>query len=221
MFNEIIQRYKNITKDKDWIVKIIIGGLFLYIPILGWAISFGFILDLLEDVKEKREIELPKWQNFEKLFMEGLPLGIIFFLIIILNMVVNAVIPCFGWLIGLFISIIAPLIVVIFAYRYKELRSWSEALMPSAIIESTKKIFKESFPLLLVFAVANFISIITCCFLVIPIFYSMTVFYPMLGEIYLKSIQTPASADDITNYQDQNKPSDSTSNTSSSEENKK
>jgi hypothetical protein len=203
MLNDIIERYKRVTRDEDWIVKILLGGLFCYIPVLGHAVAFGFIMDLLEDLREQREVKLPRWQNLEKLFLDGLPMALMALVLGVAIFLVNFVvswIPCFGFLAGMILalafSLIMPALLVIFAFRRMELQNWQEAMNPTMLIEEIQKKFQDYLPVLLLLWVCSLASLfVGCCGILapFPLFYTAVVFYPMIGEIYLKE-ESPGAA---------------------------
>ena len=70
-------------EDKDWIVKILIGGgilllglifsWLLFIPLIAAsAILVGYMLAALRNTYEGRPTPLPEWQNFGDLFVRGI-----------------------------------------------------------------------------------------------------------------------------------------------------
>ncbi|MBN2144675.1 MAG: DUF4013 domain-containing protein [Candidatus Aureabacteria bacterium] len=202
MFDKIIQRFKEIPKEEGWIIKVLIGGLVLYIPILN-AVSFGYIMDLLEDVKEKREVKLPGWQNLEKLFMTGLPLSIFMLVLSLVQFIISSILgliacigPIISFAINLAILFLTPLLVLILAYRLIELRNWKEAMNWGIVLEEIQKNYKEYLPFLLGFLICIPVSFIAgCCVLfAIPYFYAMIGIYPLMGEVYVKLHGNSAAA---------------------------
>lgn len=209
MFSNIIERFKAVTKEENWLVKILIGGLLLYIPILGHAVVFGFLMDLIQNVKEKKPLQMPKWQNIEKFFMEGIPLALLSFGLAIVLMGCSFILgflPCLGLIVNLLLSIafgiILPAILVISALRLRETSKWQTALEPGALIEDLKKDFKEYLPILIPYFIFSFVAVIIGCCGVLapfPLFYTMVVFFPMLAEVYVKShSELPAAEVDQT-----------------------
>ena len=70
-------------EDKDWIVKILIGGGIMLLGILfSWvllipliaaiAILLGYTLQVLKNIYENNPTPLPKWENFGELFTRGI-----------------------------------------------------------------------------------------------------------------------------------------------------
>ncbi|MSP12313.1 MAG: DUF4013 domain-containing protein [Chloroflexi bacterium] len=58
-------------RDKDWIVKILIGGVFTIIPFLNF-ISEGFYVDLMRKRSEGDDVDLPSFDNMGDQFVRGL-----------------------------------------------------------------------------------------------------------------------------------------------------
>lgn len=74
-------------EDKDWIVKILIGGAIIFLgAIFSWvllipliaaiAIVFGYMLGTLRNVYNGDPMPLPKWENFGELFTRGIKAAI-------------------------------------------------------------------------------------------------------------------------------------------------
>lgn len=60
-----------VFEDKNWLVKLIIGGILLIIPIVNF-ISVGYALRTLRNVAEGKEKPLPEWDNWGDYFTKGL-----------------------------------------------------------------------------------------------------------------------------------------------------
>ncbi len=190
----IIQRFKDITQEENWIIKIVVGGILFCIPILN-AISFGYLMDLLDDVKEKRVLRLSKdWKNFERLFKEGLPLALAMIVLIVTTFIVQILLEVFPFCLGLILILVLNLTIVvcmpmfftILAYRLREYQTWQEAAQIGAIVNTIKKDFKHYLPFSLGLLLCSVLSIIVgcCLFASIPYFLCCVVFYPFFGEIY-------------------------------------
>jgi hypothetical protein len=154
------------------------------------------LIDVLDKIKNKKTDILPAWQNIEKLFLEGLPLAIFMIVLSVILIVIHAFLSVFGCL-GGFISFILnivyallmPCIIVIGAFRLKELMNWKEALVIGAFAEDLQKNFKEYFPLLIASMVLSFVSAIIGCGILSPffMFITMVAMYPLIGKVYLKN----------------------------------
>jgi len=80
---DIGKSFTYMFEDKDWIVKILIGGGILLLGLLfSWlllipliaavAILLGYTLVVLRNVYDNNPNPLPKWENFGDLFMRGI-----------------------------------------------------------------------------------------------------------------------------------------------------
>lgn len=70
-----------VTEDERWVTKIVIGGLvaflslifsFLIIPLFFLFAVYGYTVQVTRNVMEGVERPLPEWENWGKLFMDGL-----------------------------------------------------------------------------------------------------------------------------------------------------
>ena len=63
-------------EDEDWIMKIVIGGILLFIPIIN-LMTMGYMLEVLKRVADGMDMPLPEWDDFGGKFMKGLMLVVI------------------------------------------------------------------------------------------------------------------------------------------------
>jgi hypothetical protein len=63
--------YTYMLKQPGGAGKLVIAGLLLFIPLLGWAIVAGYMVRTLRDVAHGRE-ELPAWDDFGQYLVNGL-----------------------------------------------------------------------------------------------------------------------------------------------------
>jgi hypothetical protein len=59
------------AEDKDWLGKILIGGVISIIPIVNFA-GQGYWVTTLKNVAEGQDVPLPDWSDFGNLFIRGL-----------------------------------------------------------------------------------------------------------------------------------------------------
>ena len=64
-------------QDKDWIKKILIGGVVGFIPIVNFA-AIGYMIQIIRNVREGQALPLPEWDEFGKYFVDGLWIFLIF-----------------------------------------------------------------------------------------------------------------------------------------------
>lgn len=61
-----------VFEDKNWMMKVLVGGLISLIPIAGAIIVLGYMLTTMKNVADGQPEPLPEWSNFGELFMKGL-----------------------------------------------------------------------------------------------------------------------------------------------------
>jgi hypothetical protein len=105
--------------DKDWISKVIIGGLLSIFPIINF-IAYGYEFKVMKNAMNKKP-GLPEWKNFIDLFMKGLIIFIIVFIFMIVPMII------FGFLAG--VSIISNLV-----YGFSNPYAIVASILPALII---------------------------------------------------------------------------------------
>jgi hypothetical protein len=64
--------FKYVFEDKDWIKKVLIGGVLNIIPVIGQAFMWGYGLRQLKNVTEGRELPLPEWNDWGGDLMRGI-----------------------------------------------------------------------------------------------------------------------------------------------------
>lgn len=64
-------------QDKDWIKKILIGGVVGFIPIVNFA-AIGYMIQIIRNVRDGQTLPLPEWDEFGKYFVDGLWIFLIF-----------------------------------------------------------------------------------------------------------------------------------------------
>jgi hypothetical protein len=60
-----------IFEDKNWLTKFLIGVVVSLVPIVQFA-TYGYILQLVKNVRDGRKEPLPEWDDFGALFINGL-----------------------------------------------------------------------------------------------------------------------------------------------------
>jgi hypothetical protein len=69
---DVTRSFKYVFEDKDWIKKVLIGGVLNIIPVIGQAFMWGYGLRQLKNVKEGRELPLPEWNDWGGDLMRGI-----------------------------------------------------------------------------------------------------------------------------------------------------
>jgi len=79
-------------EDENWIMKIVIGGILLIIPIVNFMV-IGYMLEALKRSADGMDIPLPEWDDFGGKFMKGL----VVFVIGLVYTIPIWVVACLGW----------------------------------------------------------------------------------------------------------------------------
>lgn len=53
-----------VTRDSAWVKKVLIGGIMVLIPIIGWFIVFGYAVRIVRNVINGVADPLPEWDDF-------------------------------------------------------------------------------------------------------------------------------------------------------------
>ncbi len=69
-------------EDEDWIKKILIGGIVAIIPIVNFA-AFGYLVQVIRNVRDGQALPLPEWDQFGEYFKNGLFLALIYIIYLI------------------------------------------------------------------------------------------------------------------------------------------
>jgi hypothetical protein len=87
---DIGRSFTYMFEDQDWIKKILIGGVLLFIPIVNFVV-IGYFIEALRNTAEGRELPLPEWDDFGGKFMKGLMAAIASFLYALPIMIIYGV----------------------------------------------------------------------------------------------------------------------------------
>lgn len=68
---DIGKSFTYVFEDPNWIMKVLIGGIVLLIPIVNFAV-YGYMLTTLKNVADGQPNPLPEWSDFGAHFMKGL-----------------------------------------------------------------------------------------------------------------------------------------------------
>lgn len=64
-------------QDRDWLKKILIGGVISFIPIVNFA-AIGYMIQVVRNVRDGQDLPLPEWDQFGEYFVSGLYLFLVF-----------------------------------------------------------------------------------------------------------------------------------------------
>jgi len=64
-------------QDPKWLTKVLVGGLLLFIPIVGWLIVAGYWLRLIRQIAQGNELPLPEWNDFGNDLVRGVKVFVV------------------------------------------------------------------------------------------------------------------------------------------------
>lgn len=68
---DIGKAFTYVFEDPNWMMKVLIGGIVLFIPIVNFAV-FGYMLTTMKNVADGQPTPMPEWGDFGSHFMKGL-----------------------------------------------------------------------------------------------------------------------------------------------------
>jgi hypothetical protein len=69
---DIGKAFSYVFEDEQWISKVLLGGVILLIPIVGWIAVSGYMIKVAQNVAQGNPRPLPQWGEFGDHFMRGL-----------------------------------------------------------------------------------------------------------------------------------------------------
>ncbi len=81
-----------IFKDKEWLKKTLLGGLFLMVPVVN-LLTFGFLAKFIHSHLEEGEKKLPSWDNWGSLLWNGLEWSLIIIIYLVIPLSVLSLLP--------------------------------------------------------------------------------------------------------------------------------
>ena len=204
-------------KDKDWIMKVIIGGILSIIPIINFIAS-GYEFKVMKNAINKTP-GMPEWKGFGDLFVKGLVIFVIALLYLIVPLIIFGAIAGFSTLsyvmgdltnpyaivmailpalfIGGILMLIVGFILPMAIAMYAKSDNFGDAFKFSEILNRIKSIFGEYLASYIIIVI---LGIILGLIMLIPIigwilglfgtFYLGVLALNMFGELYLKSKAT-------------------------------
>ena len=73
---DIGRSFTYMFEDESWIMKIVVGGILLFIPIVNFM-ALGYMVEALKRSADGMDVPLPEWDDFGGKFMKGLMLLVI------------------------------------------------------------------------------------------------------------------------------------------------
>ena len=194
-------------KDKEWLTKIIVGGVFVLLSgiLIGIPFLFGYILEVIRNVAAGRDEELPAWDNLGEKFTQGLILAVIavvlaipFGLFSCIGSVFNGMATNSGsnsaytlsTLVGLVVGLLSVLWGIIYAVilpaimlRYAMTRDFGASIRPSDVWAVIRANFGQYILILIVYWLATVIAGFGVILCIIGVF--LTMFWAYLVQAHL------------------------------------
>jgi hypothetical protein len=173
-------------EDREWVKKILIGGAFSLLLILGWFIIMGYCKKVFQLHAEHERAGLPDWEPGEN-FIDGI---IVFIIIFIYNL---------PWVLLLFLSgigcCLAPMFLFLAAFllpaglaHYFESEQFGDAFDFKKILPFIRENLGNYVLYYVIAIVASLASNLGYLLLVVGIifttFWSMVVMYQALGQVW-------------------------------------
>lgn len=189
---DIGRAFGSITEDEKWVSKILLGGVILLIPIVGFLALTGLTLEVARNVAQGNPRPIPGWDNFGAKITRGFYAMLIALVYSIPVGILSAFQPKDGGISLLSIVItllgVATQIVIYAAYvRYLQTDSLSEALKFSevlALVQSSFMPWLTLFGVSLICGLVGALGLVGCGFgLLFTAVYGSLAFGHALGQV--------------------------------------
>ena len=182
------------SEDK-WIIKLLIGGLFFFIPVVNF-LSIGYLMRILKATSEGKEPSLPEWGEWENLFKEGafgfligliygIGISVVFILLSFLTIIpiIGCVFSLIQLLLMTIIAFLFPAWVLLSMIKYMQSGNFNDAFDFQGNYEKIKDNIADYGITALITGFINSACSIFCC-LIIPSFYGSLVTFEAFGSLY-------------------------------------
>lgn len=88
--------FSYVFRDPSWIKKLLIAGLLVFVPIIGWAMILGYSLQIIRNVYQGGDSLLPEWTNFGELLVSGIVAWVGIFIWLLPVTIISSCIQLFG-----------------------------------------------------------------------------------------------------------------------------
>lgn len=175
-------------KDSKWLIKILIGGALIWIPIVNFFV-LGYLLKILADGKDKKEASLPEWKDWGVLFQEGFMAFIVVlcYSMVLLVFSILGRIPIIGCL-TIPLQFVAGFllwpVVAVALCCYLERRELSGAFDFKTIIEKFKVNIADYLIIAVITGALAAVSVVALVLVVFIWFYLSVVAFRLYGEVF-------------------------------------
>lgn len=92
-FPSLEETLKRMGDNPGWGSKFLIGGLLFFIPILH-LFSLGYLLQYVRGIRKDMDLDLPEWTEWDRLFLDGLRMFVVWFFFFLLPILVGLFFHC-------------------------------------------------------------------------------------------------------------------------------
>jgi len=192
------------AKDQQWILKTVIGGVLLFIPVVSF-VAYGYLLETAKKGMQNSD-ELPPWENWLDMFVKGFMVSVIS----VVYLLVPLTVMVLGWglgsasmihggyqtwdtvgfgaasLVGLVLALVFGFFVPMAWIHYAACDRFRAALEFGVLWERIRAVFKEYFLAYLTYTIL--LVVVSMAFSLIPaigiIIASIVNFYVSLAFMY-------------------------------------
>ena len=209
---DIGKSFNFVFEDKKGLEKVLIGGVLMFVPILGSILLLGYGIQLVRNVRNHDPEPLPEWDDWGKKIAEGFKLFIVYFLwslpLIILSLLIlipmalggnsdtgSAIASIFALCFGCFTliyAIVMWLATPSITIKFAETGEFADGLKFGEILSFTKEhlgqILVVAIVSWLVYLLAGLLGSLLCLIgLFFTMFWASLVQYHMIGQIGLET----------------------------------
>jgi Protein of unknown function (DUF4013) len=176
-------------KQDGFITKLLIGGVLMFIPILGWALVAGYALRTMRAVSDG-DSTLPEWTDWGDLFIKGLLMWVVSLVFNVPGLILGRL-GAVGSLLSALWSIVVLVVLPAALLRFATRDNFAAAFEFSAIIDFIKANSSNYILAIILGVVASIIAAFGVILVVIGLaftyFWAAMVWSHLMGSVYRAS----------------------------------
>lgn len=183
--------------DPDWIKKVLIGGVLLIVPIIGWLIVGGYIIRTIQSISAGTDTPLPEWNQWGEDIVRGLkfagimiiwllPVWVASICAFVLDLTgegaasaAGLMLNCLGFIYSIAFYFIFPVIIG----RFAQNEQFEAAFQISEIIQDAQKIPSQLLIFVVLYFVVSFVAGLGLILCIIGIFFTGFIAYLIIAHL--------------------------------------